>query len=84
MLEMDRILRPGGIVILRDTRPVVVRVGRHLRALNWQFVKRPQVAIRDGATSKKAMIEHLAIYRKMVNAPSKKKVVQSIDVEGEK
>ena len=84
LLEMDRVLRPGGIVILRDTRPVVARVGRHLKALNWQFVKRPEVAQRDAVTSKKAAIEHLTIYRKLFNAPLKKKVVETSDEEEER
>lgn len=71
-------------MILRDARPVVARVGRHLKALNWQFVKRPEVAKRDAVTPKKGEIEHLTIYRKLVSAPLKKKVVETSDEEDER
>jgi hypothetical protein len=35
LLEMDRILRPMGIVIIRDKADMVDRVSRYLTALRW-------------------------------------------------
>ena len=35
---MDRILRPTGFVIIRDKRPVVEFVKKHLSALHWEAV----------------------------------------------
>ncbi|KAL9410887.1 hypothetical protein AB3S75_044626 [Citrus x aurantiifolia] len=38
LLEMDRILRPTGFVIIRDKQSVVDFVKKYLRALNWESV----------------------------------------------
>uniref|UniRef100_A0A6N2KXJ2 Methyltransferase n=1 Tax=Salix viminalis TaxID=40686 RepID=A0A6N2KXJ2_SALVM len=38
LIEMDRILRPTGFVIIRDKRPVVEFVKKHLSALHWEAV----------------------------------------------
>lgn len=38
LLEMDRILRPTGFVIIRDKQSVVDFVKKYLRALNWEAV----------------------------------------------
>ncbi|KAJ6336147.1 hypothetical protein OIU78_012704 [Salix suchowensis] len=38
LIEMDRILRPTGFVIIRDKRAVVEFVKKHLSALHWEAV----------------------------------------------
>lgn len=38
LLEIDRILRPTGFVIIRDSRPIVELIKRHLSALHWESV----------------------------------------------
>ena len=36
LIEMDRILRPTGFVIVRDTRVAVEFIKKHLKALHWE------------------------------------------------
>lgn len=36
LLEMDRILRPEGSVIIRDDVDVVVRIKKIVKAMNWE------------------------------------------------
>ena len=43
LIEMDRILRPTGFVIVRDTRVVVDFVKKHLKALHWESVAQVDV-----------------------------------------
>lgn len=38
LLEMDRILRPTGFAIVRDKKPVVEFIKKHLAALHWKIV----------------------------------------------
>lgn len=38
LLEMDRILRPNGFIIVRDKRPVVEFVKKYLKPLHWEAV----------------------------------------------
>ncbi|MBA0841188.1 hypothetical protein Goarm_003693, partial [Gossypium armourianum] len=38
LLEMDRILRPSGFVIIRDKQPVIDFVKKYLSALHWEAV----------------------------------------------
>ncbi|MCL7044999.1 hypothetical protein MKW94_024640 [Papaver nudicaule] len=38
LLEMDRILRPTGFVIIRDKKPIVEYVKKYLSALHWDTV----------------------------------------------
>lgn len=38
MLEMDRILRPTGFIIVRDKQSVVDFVKKYLPALHWEVV----------------------------------------------
>ncbi|KAL6974932.1 hypothetical protein U1Q18_043418 [Sarracenia purpurea var. burkii] len=38
LLEMDRILRPTGFIIIRDKQPVVEFVKKYLQALHWEAV----------------------------------------------
>ncbi|KAI9399024.1 hypothetical protein POPTR_002G036666v4 [Populus trichocarpa] len=38
LIEMDCILRPTGFIIIRDKRPVVEFVKKHLSALHWEAV----------------------------------------------
>lgn len=38
MLEMDRMLRPTGFIIVRDKRPVVEYIKKYLSALRWDVV----------------------------------------------
>lgn len=40
---MDRILRPTGFMIVRDRKPVIDFIKRHLAALHWE-----SVAVEDG------------------------------------
>lgn len=35
---MDRILRPTGFIIVRDTKPVIEFIKKHLTALHWESV----------------------------------------------
>lgn len=37
MVEMDRILRPHGTVIIRDTPTMVARVAKVAKAIQWKF-----------------------------------------------
>lgn len=37
LLEMDRLLRPHGFIIIRDKFPLVNLVSRYLRALRWDM-----------------------------------------------
>lgn len=36
-LEMDRILRPGGMVVVRDTEEMIHRISKIATALHWTF-----------------------------------------------
>lgn len=38
LIEMDRILRPNGFVIVRDRRPVAEFIKKYLTALHWESV----------------------------------------------
>lgn len=38
MLEMDRILRPKGFIIVRDKRSVVEFIKKYMQALHWEGV----------------------------------------------
>lgn len=38
LIEMDRMLRPTGFVIIRDRKPVVEFVKKYLQALHWEMV----------------------------------------------
>lgn len=38
LIEMDRILRPTGFIIVRDRKPVVEYIKKHLTALHWESV----------------------------------------------
>lgn len=38
MLEMDRVLRPTGFIIIRDKQSVIDLVKKHLAALHWDAV----------------------------------------------
>ena len=38
LLEMDRILRPTGFVIIRDKQPVIEFVKKYLGAMHWEAV----------------------------------------------
>ncbi|KAL6970580.1 hypothetical protein U1Q18_030276 [Sarracenia purpurea var. burkii] len=38
LLEMDRILRPTGFIIIRDKQPVVEFVKKYLQALHWEAI----------------------------------------------
>ncbi|PIA45412.1 hypothetical protein AQUCO_01700746v1 [Aquilegia coerulea] len=38
LLEMDRILRPTGFIIVRDKRPVVEYIKKYLSALHWDVI----------------------------------------------
>ncbi|KAK1257151.1 putative methyltransferase PMT1 [Acorus gramineus] len=38
LLEMDRILRPNGYIIIRDRRVVVDFIKKHLTALHWESI----------------------------------------------
>lgn len=38
LLEMDRILRPSGFIIIRDKQRVVDFVKKYLKALHWEEV----------------------------------------------
>lgn len=38
LLEMDRILRPSGFIIIRDKQRVVDLVKKYLKALHWEEV----------------------------------------------
>lgn len=37
LVEMDRILRPGGTVIIRDTPTMLARVSKIAKAIQWKF-----------------------------------------------
>lgn len=47
LLEMDRILRPMGIVIIRDKAATVDRVAKYLKALRWSNWKQEVEAEKD-------------------------------------
>lgn len=38
MIEMDRILRPKGFIIIRDKRSIVLSIKKFLPALHWDAV----------------------------------------------
>lgn len=38
LLEMDRIIRPAGFVIIQDRQPVIEFVKKYLQALHWEAV----------------------------------------------
>ena len=38
-MEMDRILRPSGFILIRDTQSVVDLVKKYLKALHWEAVE---------------------------------------------
>ncbi|KAM7527311.1 hypothetical protein LguiB_030721 [Lonicera macranthoides] len=38
LIEMDRVLRPKGFIIVRDKRPVVAFIKRYLKPLHWEGV----------------------------------------------
>nr|CAD1836169.1 unnamed protein product [Ananas comosus var. bracteatus] len=38
LIEMDRILRPTGFIIVRDKRPVMDFINQYLKALRWELI----------------------------------------------
>lgn len=38
LIEMDRILRPTGFIIIRDKQPVIDFIKKYLAALHWEAV----------------------------------------------
>ncbi|KAM1007477.1 hypothetical protein TB1_004062 [Malus domestica] len=49
LIEMDRILRPKGFIIVRDNRRVVEFINKHMKALHWDAVA---TADAEGGTEK--------------------------------
>ncbi|XP_009369465.2 probable methyltransferase PMT3 isoform X2 [Pyrus x bretschneideri] len=49
LIEMDRILRPKGFIIVRDNRKVVEFINKHMKALHWEAVA---TADAEGGTEK--------------------------------
>ncbi|CAN6688765.1 unnamed protein product [Malus baccata var. baccata] len=49
LIEMDRILRPKGFIIVRDNRRVVEFINKHMKALHWEAVA---TADAEGGTEK--------------------------------
>lgn len=43
LIEMDRILRPTGYVIIRDKQSVVESIKKYLQALHWEIVASEKV-----------------------------------------
>ena len=38
MIEMDRILRPTGFIIIRDKESIVESIKKYMKALHWEVV----------------------------------------------
>jgi hypothetical protein len=51
LLEMDRLLRPRGFVIIRDKGSVVDQISSHLASLHWDAWSKVVVAERDAMSS---------------------------------
>lgn len=62
LIEMDRILRPKGFVIIRDKRSVVLSIRKFLPALHWDAVTKPNVEQDSGTGEDDAV---LIIQKKM-------------------
>lgn len=43
MIEMDRILRPTGFIIIRDKQSVVESIEKYMQALHWEIVASEKV-----------------------------------------
>jgi hypothetical protein len=51
LLEMDRLLRPRGFVIIRDKAQVIDQISLHLSALHWDAWSKVVKAERDDISS---------------------------------
>ncbi|XP_058101590.1 probable methyltransferase PMT3 [Magnolia sinica] len=65
LIEMDRILRPTGFVIIRDKRPAVEFVKKYLTALHWELV-----ALADADGSEMDGDEKVFVIQKKLWIPS--------------
>ncbi|VAH16304.1 unnamed protein product [Triticum turgidum subsp. durum] len=65
LLEMDRILRPTGFIIVRDKAPIIVFIKKYLNALHWEAV-----TVVDGESSRESEEnEMILIIRKKLWLP---------------
>ncbi|XP_014513346.1 probable methyltransferase PMT8 isoform X1 [Vigna radiata var. radiata] len=48
LIEMDRVLRPTGFVIIRDKQPVIDFVKKYLSALHWEAIDSSSDSVQDG------------------------------------
>jgi len=48
LIEMDRVLRPTGFVIIRDKQPVIDSIKKYLSALHWEAVDSSSDTVQDG------------------------------------
>jgi len=48
LLEMDRVLRPTGFVIIRDKQTVIDFVKKYLSALHWEAIDSSSDSVQDG------------------------------------
>ncbi|BBN13222.1 protein MpPMT.5 [Marchantia polymorpha subsp. ruderalis] len=51
LLEMDRVVRPWGIIIIRDNASMVNRVGKYLKGLRWDHWSKDDFEIVEDALS---------------------------------
>ncbi|KAM0870213.1 hypothetical protein ACQ4PT_040158 [Festuca glaucescens] len=64
LLEMDRILRPTGFIIVRDKAPVIVFIKKYLNALHWEAV-----TVVDAEPSPESENEMILVIRKKLWLP---------------
>lgn len=48
LIEMDRMLRPTGFVIIRDKQPVIDFIKKYLSALHWEAIDSSSDSVQDG------------------------------------
>ncbi|KAK1694803.1 hypothetical protein QYE76_011500 [Lolium multiflorum] len=65
LLEMDRILRPTGFIIVRDKAPVIAFIKKYLNALHWEAV----TAVDAESSSESEENEMIFIIRKKLWLP---------------
>ncbi|CAI7777705.1 unnamed protein product, partial [Closterium sp. NIES-53] len=73
ILEVDRLLRPGGTVIVRDLPAVLEGVERAARAAHWNMTAHPP--------EKGSSREHLLVARKPLWKVDSRGVIEIVDTD---
>ena len=64
LVEMDRILRPAGFLVLRDSPALIQAVRERAQSMIWTVVEEPRAASVDNASASEEEEEQVVVIRK--------------------